>query len=330
MIEADINEIIVGLVLRNIPRNIKPVVYLMELLGLSRESIYRRMRKEIPFSIEEITKLSLTLGFSIDEIIEGCKKERMFFDLQIPTNFSDTYIWLFQTYNAYVQILQNVKNSTVLMSLNHLPPLFAGFHDNLFKFFYYKWLTENMEDISRYFFSELVIPPELAVLRKKLFSSLKDMGSVTIIFSPHIYLSTIKDIQYFYRRKLLTDEDLALLNKDILDLVDLTEKVAQTGIFNSNIHIDFYLSQLHIHSDTMYLQYGDVKETHYWIYTANPMIVRNSEICGMQKKWFQSLKKQSTFITQSNEILQTEFFDMQREYVKKFLGENARKDFTII
>jgi hypothetical protein len=329
MVETDINEIIVSLVLRNIPKNFKPVVYLMELLGLSRESSYRRMRKEIPFTIEEITTLSVALGFSIDEIIEGCKKERMFFDLQIPTNFSDAYIGLFQTYNTYIQNVQNVKNTNVLMALNHLSPLFSVFHDNLFKFFYYKWLTENTEGIPRYFFSALVIPPELALLRKKLFANLK-IGRVTIIFSPHIYLSTVKDIQYFYRRKLLTEEDLALLHNDVLDLINFVEKITQIGFPNSSTHLDFYLSQLYIHSDTVYLQYGDVSETHYWIYTASPMIVRNPEICGMQKKWFQSMKKHSTLITQSNEILQTEFFDKQREYVNKILGENAHKDLIII
>jgi hypothetical protein len=166
-------------------------------------------------------------------------------------------------------------------------------------------------------------------LRKKLFANLK-ISSATIIFSPHIYLSTIKDIQYFYRRKLLTGEDLALLYKDILDLVDFVEKITQIGFPNSNTQIDFYLSQLFIHSDTMYLQYEDLSETHYWIYTASPIIIRNPEICGMQKKWLQSLKKQSTFITLSNDILQTEFFDKQREYVDNFLGKNAHKDFIII
>jgi CRISPR/Cas system-associated endonuclease Cas1 len=196
-----LNEIIVNVILKSIPKNIKPVNYLMDLLELSRESVYRRIRREIPFSMEEITKLSLTLGFSIDEIVEGSKKERKFFDLQILSDFSETYIWLFKEYDNYLQNILNAKKNRVLMALNHIPPLFSTFFDNLSKFFYYKWLNENIEDISNRSFADLHIPNELVLLQEKISINCKKIN-VVMILSPHIFLSTIKDIQYFYRRKL--------------------------------------------------------------------------------------------------------------------------------
>jgi hypothetical protein len=330
MLEVNLNEIIVNTILRSIPKNIKPVNYLMDLLELSRESVYRRIRREIPFSMEEITKLSLTLGFSIDEIIEGSKKERKFFDLQILSDFSEVYIWLFKEYENYLQNLLNAKKNRVLMTLNHIPPLFSVFFNNLSKFFYYKWLNENMEDISSCSFANLCVPNDLIHLQEKIIISCKKISNVVMILSPHIFLSTIKDIQYFYRRKLLNKEELQLLRNDILELINLAEEIAKGGSFNINSNIDFYLSTLNIHSNSIYLQYDNVRETHFWIYSANPMIIRNSEICDMQKKWIFSLKRHSTLITESNEILQIEFFNRQREHVKELLIETSDKNFVII
>jgi hypothetical protein len=328
MIERNLNEIIVNAVLRSIPKNIKPVIYLMDLLNLSRESVYRRIRREIPFSMEEITNLSLTLGFSIDEIVEGSKKERMFFDLQISPDFSETYIWLFKEYNNYLQSLAIAKQSQILMALNHIPSLFSVFFDNLFKFFYYKWSNEN-EDVSNLSFSNQHVPNELIRLQEKILINCKKINNVVMILSPHLFFNAIRDIQYYYMRKLLTKEELQLLKNDILDLIDLAEKVAKNGSFR-DIHIDFYLSTINIHSNSIYLHFDDVRETHFWIYSLSPMIIRNSEICDMQRKWVYSLKKHSTLITESNEILQIEFFNKQREYVNELLVETIDKNFAIM
>jgi hypothetical protein len=330
MVESNLNEIIVNTILRSIPKNIKPVIYLMDLLKLSRESVYRRIRREIPFSMEEITRLSLTLGFSIDEIVEGSKKERKFFDLQIPSDFSEAYLELFKEYENYLQNLLVAKNGQVLMALNHIPPLFSTFFDNLSRFFYYKWMTENMDDMSNYSFSNLQIPDDLFYLQERIAINCQKINNVVIVFSPHVFLSAIKEIQYFYRRKLLTKEELQFLKTDILDLIDLGERIAKSGCFSTGAHMDFYLSTLNIHSNSIYVQYDNVRETHLWIYSSNPMIIRNSEICDMQKKWIYSLKKHSTLITESNEILQIEFFNKQRMYVQEFLTEISAKSFFIM
>jgi hypothetical protein len=324
----DLNEIIVNTVLKNIPKNIKPVIYLMELLDLSRESVYRRIRKDIPFSMDELTKLALTLNFSLDEIVEGSKRERIFFDLGLknPSNSIDSFSAVFQEYNSYISNLSKAKTSNVFMALNCIYPLFTVFFSNLFKFHYFKWLVENQDNLPKDYFSNLVLPQELSVLQQKISEEIKYARNVTIILSPNISLSIIKDIQYYYQRKLINKDDLEILKKDLLRMSDFSENVAKTGrIEGGDSQIDIYISIPYINSNTIYLEYDDVSEVHYWIYSNNPMIIRNSEISNIQKKWFLSLKKSSTLITQSNEILQADFFDTQRKLINKLMVENGEK-----
>ncbi|GHU79517.1 hypothetical protein FACS1894145_3820 [Bacteroidia bacterium] len=322
----DLNEIIVNTVLKNIPKNIKPVIYLMELLGLSRESVYRRIRKDIPFSMEELTKLALTLNFSLDEIIEGSKRERIFFDLGLknPTNSIDSFSAVFQEYSSYISNLSKARNSSVSMALNCIYPLFTVFFSNLFKFHYFKWLVETQDNLPKNYFSTLVLPQELYALQQKISEEIKSARNVALILSPNISLSIIKDIQYYYQRRLLNKEDLEILKKDLLKMSDFAENLAKTGRLEGGCsQIDIYISIPYINSNTIYLEYDDVSEVHYWIYSNNPMVIRNSEISNIQKKWFLSLKKSSTLITQSNEILQADFFDTQRKLINKLMVEHA-------
>jgi len=322
----DLNEIIVNTVLKNIPKNIKPVIYLMELLDLSRESVYRRIRKDIPFSVDELTKLALTLNFSLDEIAEGSKRERIFFDLGLknPTNSVDSFSAMLQEYSFYINNLFKAKNSSVYMALNCIYPLYTVFFPELFKFHYFKWLIETQDNLPKNYFSNLTLPQELSILQQKIAEEIKNVRNVTVILSPNISLSIIKDIQYFYQRKLINKEDLEALKKDLLNMSDFAEEVAKAGkLEGGNSQIDIYISIPYISSNTVYLEYDDVSEVHYWIYSNNPMVIRNSEISNIQKKWFLSLKKSSTLITQSNEILQADFFDMQRKLINKLMDEHA-------
>jgi hypothetical protein len=321
----DLNEIIVNTVLKNIPKNIKPVIYLMELLDLSRESVYRRIRKDIPFSMDELTKLALTLNFSLDEIVEGSKRERIFFDLGSKNSNSpiDIFPAIFQEYNSYISNLSKAKNSCVYMALNCIYPLFTVFSPSLFRFHYFKWLIETQDSLPKYYFSDFTLPPESCAMQQKIADEIKNARNVTVILSPNISLSIIKDIQYYYQRKLINKESMEILKDDLLKVMDFAENVAKTGkLEGGNSQIDIYISIPYINSNTIYLEYDDISEVHYWIYSTNPMVIRNSELGNIQKKWFLSLKKSSTLITQSNEILQADFFDTQRKFIHKLLIEN--------
>jgi hypothetical protein len=325
MIEDKLNGIIVNAILEHIPTGEKPVSYIMKVLGLSRESVYRRLRKEIPFSVAELAKLALSLEISVDRIIEKSEANNFSFDLRLKktANSANAYIKLFQVYNHYLQNVIKTKDSETFMALNEIPPLFTILSDNLFKFDYYKWFITNKKKSKQCSFSDLSIPDELLTMRKKAYINIQQVNNVSVLFSPTTYLSLIKNIQYYYHRKLLTRDELLLLKNDILDFINLGEKIVTSGYYNPNSKVDFYLSPLFINSNILYLKYGKTAEAHFWVYQNIPLIVQNPEICSIQKEWFQSLKKRSTLISLSNEILQAGFYTKQREYVKAYLVEDA-------
>jgi len=318
--ESGLNKRLIENVLKYIPKDRKPVFYLVNTLNISRESAYRRIRGDIPFTAAELIKLATLLEFSIDSIYEQEKQNHAFFDFsRMGKNSSNFFLLMLKKYNELFEKLGSAKKLDVTMALNTLPPPFYAGFPHLFKFSYYKWVHQDNEINRNMSLSEIVLPDEVVFLQKKMKGKIMMGNNVTVIFDMGIFLNLIKDIQYFYQRKLITDEELFLLKEDVLHLIEMYENIVQTGTYGS-ARIQLYLSSLCVNSNTISYKYDDYVDPLFWVFTVNPVVIKNTEIVSMQMKWLNSLKRQSVLITLSNEIMQAEFFFQQREYIDKYLS----------
>ena len=317
--ELDLNKRLVENVLKHIPKNKKPVIYLVNTLNISRESAYRRIRGDIPFTVEELITLATQLEFSIDSIYDQERQNHAFSDFsrtgKQTTNF---FLFMLRKYNELLEKVNYAKKLEVMMAFNTFPPPFYANFPNLFKFTYYKWLYQDNEINRNIPYIETVIPGEVAIYQREIAGNLMKGTNMTLILDMNIFLNLIKEIQYFYQRKLLTNEELLLLKKEAVHMIELYEEIVQTGIYGSS-KIQLYLSSLCVNSNTIYYNYDDNVNPLFWIFTINPVVIQNAGMISVQLKWLNSLKRQSALITQSNEILQAEFFFQQRDYIDKYL-----------
>lgn len=318
--ELELNKRLVDNVLKHIPKNKKPVIYLVNTLNISRESAYRRIRGDIPFTVSELITLATKLEFSIDNIYDQEKQNYAFYDYsRIEKNSNNFFLLMLKKYNELLEKINYAKKVEVIMAFNSFPPpFFTGFL-NLFKFSYYKWLYQDNELNRNVSYSETVLPDEVIMFQRKMKGNFMKGTNVTLILDMEIFLNMIKEIQYFYQRKLLTNDELLLLKEETIHLIDQYEDMVQTGTYGS-AKIQLYLSSLCVNSNTVYYNYDDKVDPLFWIFTVNPVIIQNAEFASMQKKWINSLRRQSALISQSNEILQAEFFFQQREYIDKYLS----------
>jgi hypothetical protein len=312
-----LNNRLVDTVLANVPKNVKPVSLLSNLLSMSRESAYRRIRGDIPFTVEEIADLSLEMGFSIDGVVGLGNKERVFFDFSLTSDDSNImFISMLKRLENLYRSIEQADHCESILALNSLSPTFFMHFNHLFKFIYFKWLQQDSTVTSSLPFSEIKVPEEIYNLRKKICNSMKVVSNRIIILDPNIFLNMIHDILYYNQRKLISNDDMKIFKSEISELIDLFEKMAKSGImYNTNVNL--YVSSLSIGTSTCYVNINDSEIlTIMLVLVANPVFINNQKICEVHKKTLLSVKRQSTLITQSNEILQIEFFDRQRDYLK--------------
>ena len=78
---------------------------LADILCMGKEAVYRRLRGEVSFSIEEIAVISSKLGISIDQVVGSHNSNKVTFDLNLlhTSNAIESY---YEILNRYQQIFE--------------------------------------------------------------------------------------------------------------------------------------------------------------------------------------------------------------------------------
>ncbi|MDH6358134.1 hypothetical protein [Parabacteroides sp. PF5-9] len=307
---------IISTILSKIPSQIKPVDYLSDSLDLGKESVYRRLRGDMAFTLHEIIKLSLELDFSIDEIVKGPKENRLYVDLHIANNPEETFFKRLQKYSEELEHRVYKTTSYTVMALNYLPVAFSTHFSELFKFVYYTWLHRTHNGISRLCYSDVVVSPELASLRERLEVNTRKITHNTFILDANVFLAPLKEVHYFYTIHLINESELASIKKAFHQMIDSVEKTVRTGCSDSGTTYDFYLSSINIDHNSSYNVWNNEIISSFSFHLLEMTVFLNAELSEAHKRWLDALKKYSTLITQSNELIQAAYFEKQRRFIE--------------
>ncbi|MDR1681810.1 MAG: hypothetical protein LBS25_00255 [Candidatus Symbiothrix sp.] len=316
---ANLNNEVVKTILEYLPSNIKPIDYLMELLHISRESAYRRMKSQIAFSFEEIALLSKVLKFSVNDII-GVKQniERIFFDLhpkQPTSNIQTNFLLMYEEFLSLAKEMNKASQSELIVSSCCLPLSFIAQYESLFKLFYCKWLHQSNQTPVNCMYSKICLSPEMNVLRTQFAEEIKHNRNTTFVLDRNFFLPFIREVQYYGKLFLMTNDEINTLKTDLLALVDILSGVVQKGDNAFGTTCDIYVSFIDIEINSAYINYDEQTVSQYCIHGINSIFIPNDNLCLQHRAWFYYLKKSSMLITQSNEIRQLQFLNKQRELI---------------
>lgn len=323
MIE-DLNKTVLEKILTKIPEHLKPVNYLMDILDLGKESAYRRLRGEKAFSFNELSKLSENLGFSLDELIQKKNTKTAIFNYvgSFGSKTEEGILEFFLYYESYLNQISKDENTKITITMNRLLYTMILRHEHLFKFAYYRWMHQMKEVSLNFTYADTVIDSRILEIRNRIREREHLIKNVSYIIDKNIFLNLIREIQYFYKRGLLQSDELELIKKDFFTFLGEIEKTLNSGIDRSGNISEIYLSILNIDSNTTYAISDGKIESSFWLCYGHPIKTTNIEITSRHKYWIDSLKKYSTMITSSNELIQADFFNQQREYLNNITEEN--------
>jgi hypothetical protein len=318
-----LNELLNAEILKKLPKNLKPVEYLVDKLAISKESAYRRMRGEIPFTLEEINFLSHDLDISVDEVIGISKNNRVFFDTMAnPLNKAEeSFLYMLQDYYKLAESVYRATEKDIIISINRLTPCLLLRYNSLFKLLYYRWIHQTANVCINHSFSSTDISSEILNVRDKYRQLSHLAKTVNFIVDKDLFLSTVREIQYYCGRKLISEKEVLMLKHDLLRLLSDIEQVMQNGCNKSGCKYNFYLAMLNVETNTASISFDSNIASHFWLYPVSPVIINGQKVCEAHRKWLESLKKSSVLITQSNEMLQTKFIEKQRKYIESITDD---------
>jgi hypothetical protein len=249
------------------------------------------MRGEIAFTFDEIAKLAYKLNFTVDSIIGVHNKEVFFSDMKTDKTFNSNkdFLLMIKDHCDCIEQISKTQDVEVITSLNRFNLFFLAPYDHLFMFYYYKWIHQAYNIPVTLSFSETVIPPEILELRRHFQSQIRTFNHCSFIIDRHLFLNIVREIQYYHRRNLISMEEVLILQKELLKLLDYIESLMHQGCNEAGYVFNFYLSLLTIDVNTSFASFkgGTESMSLYWMHSTSPIVVKNQEICKRNKKWLE-------------------------------------------
>jgi len=301
------------------PRRSHLILALKELLIIEREAVYRRLRKDVLFSIHEIVKIASEWHISLDKFTSINSGQIPFLMQQI--NYIEPSEQELKFLREIVQALHYFKDfpETEFMDIcNKLPRQLLAGYKYLNQFCLFKWNYQYGDKKKVVPFSQTIVSAEKIKLDKEFYQAIKLIPNSNFILARMIFDDLINDILYFHSIRLVADEDKELIKNDLYSLLNYMLDVADKGYYpETQNKVNLYISQLSIDANYSYTftPKANICFIHafekFEVHTHEPEMVENFRV------WMQLKKRTSIQISEVDERSRIEFFAKQRLLVDR-------------
>lgn len=307
------------------PQNQSMVEDLSDLLNISRDSVYRRIRNATSLSLEEIVKICNYYKISFD-LSEPQSANSVSFTYNQLKNKEDFKNYLLNILEDLKAIAGNVNKQIIYAAIDI--PIFHHFQFPelaAFKMFYWIKSVINDQLVSGKKFSFDFIDPQMLELGQEIYKYYRQIPTVEI-WTTETINSQIEQIQFFWESGLfetkedalkickLTEEELILLQHQ----ADCGSKVTDATSRPEN-SFKLYQSEIEIGNNCIITQRGQSKAVYLSFHLLNYMVTYNSEFCHQTQDWADNLMKKSVLISEVSEKLRYKFFKNGLEKIKKVM-----------
>lgn len=309
------NKALINAIKEQLPNNINPVRFLMEVLHLERSAAYRRLRGEIYFTLGEVLLISEKLNLSLDLImgkkdITKISPFRMY-KMECGTPAEVDY----EILEAHVTFLQSARkdlNSQFMLSANMLPQQIYLQYENLSKFFLFKWIYYNEgETVKAY--HNIKVPNRMRQIFKNSFVAHQGFSETYYILDRYMYQYLINEIEYFFSIGLIKEEDKVILCEEMYETLDYLEKICITGKYDNGNNVQMYISNSYLDKTCYTIKasnnYIGIIETCIF----NVVASTDKDNFDTIFNWIQARCRMSTHISQCGELHRIDFFNEQRQ-----------------
>lgn len=300
------------------PKRTQLLPEIMDLLHIERETVYRRLRKDVVFTAHEIAKLASTWNISLDNIM-GIKSGSISFQMQ-PMNYLYPTAQDIKNLHNMVQRLEHVETvseSEYMEVCNRLPrSLTAGF-TNLYRFEIFKWAYQYYGERNNTLFSQTIIPEKVVKELEEYNRIIKNMSNTYFLWDDQIFSYLVRNIRYFHSIMLISDEDKELIKKDMLSLLDYMLAISNTGCYpETQNKVNLYISQLNIDTNYSYIYTEKLKICRVHVFGKYDIYAYDPEMVDNFKTWMLMKRRTSIQISEVDEKNRIEYFAEQRKLVE--------------
>ena len=292
---------------------------LLDILPLEKESIYRRLRKDVYFSAEETMKIAEAWHISLDNVIRisPSKTHPFHFNMIEYIHPQECDYKLLENYNRELERIAQDPDGKMVEVLNALPRGLYCRSELLTRFVTMKWLYKfgTAEEIVP--FREIHVSERMRALDLEYVNLVHNIPEVHSIHDKRFIEHLIEDIIYFRSIGMVTEDELVLLRDEMLTLLDYIEEVTIKGQFpTTGNKLLFYLSHTWLETEYSLCESKDLTLSFVKVLERNAVVSTDKKVFDRFMNMVQATKRSSVLMSGSNILQQVEFFTHQRDIIK--------------
>lgn len=316
-----------------LPAHMSLVDELADLLKVSNDSAYRRMRGETQVSIEELAAICKHFKISFDAFINsGDDSYVSFTHHQLSSHVNTFKEYLLGIKNGLDQIMMFPEGSRQIIFAAEDIPVFQHFaHPYLtaFKIFYWNKSILNAKGFEDNKFETAYVDKELMDISADIYERYSKIPSIEI-WSDDTVNSTLKQIEFYWdsgafkskQDALLVCEEVNLMFSRISKQAELNIKLNADGKPTSTEkNYSLYHSDVMIGNNCVLAMMGDRKGAYISYHTFNVMLTTNVNFCNETELWLNNLIRKSNLISGVAEKQRYRYFKRIDEVLKKLVNK---------
>lgn len=310
-----------------IPANKTMAEYMADLLYLSNDSIYRRLRGETQLSLQELKTICQHFGLSADSLINLRRENQITCDVGKVGKSQNGFMDFLKGLNLELEKLAQFANPHVIYSGKDIPFFYNLMFPRLFAFKYHMWMQVfalNPDYIHKTFDPEIK-DPELISAARKILQRFNSVPSIEIWNEENINGILIQIDFYRNSKYFSSTAEILSMYDEVDELIYHIEKQAEAGYKflpgqNPDIqqgHYSMLINKVSLSDNLILVRSGDRCKT-FINYTVLDFISTNDPgFCLEVETYLQNIIRRSTQISQENIKMRSIFFNHQHQKVQQ-------------
>lgn len=305
---------------QSLPASHSLVDELSDLLELSSDSAYRRIRGETVFTFDEIIKICNAYKISFDSFCTqegGMVNFNYCTSLNVPSGMTE---YLQRILND-MKAIDHATEKEIIYAAEDIPlfHLFKFPELAAFKIFYWMKSTMNVSALEGKKYDSSLLAPEIFECGNQILDLYKRIPSVEI-WNDGTISSIVKQIDYYHEAGLFEKKNDGIHLCDVLssaldDIQKQAEKTTKADVAGYEGNFVLYNSDNELGNNYIFVNIPSMKRVYMRYHTFNNMITADNAFCNETEQWLKGIMKKSTLISGVSEKQRNRYFMKAQEQV---------------
>lgn len=308
------------------PANASLADEIAELLNVSADSAYRRLRGETSISLDEVVAICNHFKVPFSSFTESLAGLVTFRYKQLGDDEESLYKYL-KGLEETLDMLMLANEKHIIYGMTDIPILHQlGFREiGSFKMFYWMRALMGVKSLEDKKFDPNLISSELQRVGSNVYTKYKKVPS-TEIWSDDLLFPTLKQVEYSWDSGWFASQETAIsvcenLREMLLRAREMAEAGSkiQTGEERPQ-NYKLYFSELLIGNNTLMAHSDNLSAVYLSHHTFNNINTTNEQFCIETEAWLEKHIKKSTLISGTAEKQRMKFFNLLDKNIDKTIA----------